>query len=125
MNNAGVDNNTREMTKEQVDSYCGTDYLTTLSLLPTKGPFVLTALLFPLLNRDGARVINLSSVARSFSGALDLNDLNYENNFVGFSAYGRTKRENILFTQALKRRADAAGFNWFTTACLHPGVIGT
>ena len=81
--------------------------------------------MFPLLNRDGARVVNLSSRAHSLAGALDLHDLNYENNYGGWPAYCRTKLENILFTQELQRRADAAGFNWFTTTCLHPGVVGT
>lgn len=85
----------------------------------------MTALLFPLLNRDGARVVNLSSVAHTFAGALDLNDLNFEENYAGWPAYCRTKLENILFTQELQKRADAAGFNWFTTTCLHPGVVGT
>ena len=37
----------------------------------------------------------------------------------------QTKLENILFTQELQRRADAAGLTWLTTVALHPGVVGT
>ncbi|CAJ1938848.1 unnamed protein product [Cylindrotheca closterium] len=116
MNNAGIEINKREITRDGFERTFQSNHL---------GPFVLTALLFPLLNRDGSRVVNLSSTAHSFAGVLDLQDLNFEKNYVGWLAYCRTKLENILFTQELQRRADAAGFNWFTTTCLHPGVVGT
>ena len=43
----------------------------------------------------------------------------------GWASYGRSKLENILFTQELQRRADSAGMKWLTTASLHPGVVGT
>ena len=85
----------------------------------------MTALLFPLLNRDGARVINLYSTAHKFAGNLDLKDLNNQKNFVGWKAYSISKLENILFTLELQRRADVAGFDWLSATCLHPGVVGT
>ena len=96
------------------------------------GPFVLTALLFPYLNRGGSRIINVSSVAHSFAtisstgfSGLDLDNLNSELDYDGFSSYCRSKLENILFTQELQRRGDAAGLDWLTVVSLHPGVIGT
>ena len=94
-----------------------------------QGPFALTALLFPYLNRDGygARIINVSSMAHMFVKGMDMSNLNSEKHYNGrgWEAYGQSKLENILFTQELQRRADAAGMNWLTVTCLHPGVVGT
>ena len=87
----------------------------------------MTALLFPYLNRDGARIINVSSMAHMFVKGMDLSNLNSEKHYNGrgWEAYGQSKLENILFTQELQRKADAAGMDWLTVTCLHPGVVGT
>lgn len=100
------------------------------------GSFVLTACLFPLLNRDAnadTRIINVASKAHSFAGlgnkqaGLDLNNLNGElaYNAGGWGAYGNSKLENILFARELQKRADRAGLQWLTVNSLHPGVVGT
>jgi NAD(P)-dependent dehydrogenase (short-subunit alcohol dehydrogenase family) len=127
MNNAGVAAiPTREVTKDGFERTFQTNHL---------GHFYLTALLLPYLNQQqGASVINVSSTAHSFSMisetgkmGLDMNNLNSEIDYQaqGWASYGRSKLENILFTQELQRRADAAGMRWLTTASLHPGVVGT
>lgn len=46
-----------------------------------QGPFVLTASLFPFFNRNGTRVINLSSSAHSFAREMDLSNLNSEKHY--------------------------------------------
>jgi NAD(P)-dependent dehydrogenase (short-subunit alcohol dehydrogenase family) len=90
------------------------------------GHFVLTAKLFPYLSRDGAKVINVASTAHNFaSRGLDMDNLNGEKSYSAWPAYGASKLCNILFTQELQRKADEAGLDWFTTVCLHPGVVGT
>jgi NAD(P)-dependent dehydrogenase (short-subunit alcohol dehydrogenase family) len=90
------------------------------------GHFVLTAKLFPYLSRDGAKVINVASTAHNFaSQGLDMDNLNGEKSYSAWPAYGASKLCNILFTQELQRNADEAGLDWFTTVCLHPGVVGT
>ena len=90
------------------------------------GHFVLTAALFPYLSRDGAKVINVASTAHSFaSSGLDMDNLNGETSYSAWPAYGASKLANIFFTQELQRKATAAGLDWFTTVCLHPGVVGT
>lgn len=124
MNNAGaaaIPN--REITKDGYEKIFQSNHL---------GPFALTAQLFPLLNRGGARVINVSSSAHSFARiietgklGLDLKNLNGELAYDGWSQYCQTKLENILFTEELQKRADAAGCNWLTTTSLHPGAVQT
>ncbi|KAL7554628.1 hypothetical protein ACHAWF_018130 [Thalassiosira exigua] len=87
------------------------------------GHFVLTAGLFPYFSRQGTKVINVSSSASNVAApGLDLNNLNGEESYGAWSAYGISKLANILFTNELQRKADAAGLDWLTTVSLHPGV---
>lgn len=120
MNNAGIAAiPEREITKDGFERTFQSNHL---------GPFVLTAGLFPYLNHNGARIINVSSSAHTYVKDKDfLNNLNSEKNYEGrgWGAYGQSKLENILFTEELQRRADAAGLNWLTVTSLHPGVVGT
>jgi len=94
------------------------------------GPFVLTASLFPLLNRrTGTRIINVSS--RRYSTAisndghkgLDLNNLNGELAYDGWGAYGNSKLATLLFAQELQRKVNVSGLDWLTINALHPGVV--
>jgi len=88
------------------------------------GHFALTAKLFPYLNQD-ARVINVSSAAYNIAlGGLDLDNLNGEKGYGPWTSYGQSKLENILFTQELQRRADAANIA-ITATSLHPGAVNT
>lgn len=88
------------------------------------GHFVLTAKLFPLL-KDNARVINVSSLGYNLSGGrLSLDNLNSEKSYGPWKSYGYSKLENILFTQELQRRADAAG-KPLKAVSLHPGAVNT
>jgi len=91
------------------------------------GHFVLTAGLFPFLSRDKATVVNVSSTAYSIANkGLEIDNLNGEKNYGPWSAYGQSKLANILFTQELQRRVDAAGNDsWLTAVALHPGVVQT
>ena len=127
MNNAGAVNKDLLMTSDGVERTFQSNHL---------GPFLLTSLLFPYLNRNGSRVINVASIAHESMRptihetgqlGLDIDNLNGEISYTmeGWEAYGQTKLENILFTQELQRRADAAGLTWLTSVSLHPGVVGT
>jgi len=130
MNNAGVAAiPQRELTTDGFERTFQSNHL---------GPFVLTALLFPYLNRrEGSRVVNVSSYAHEFvwvgrsGGAtrfgLDVGNLNgeMEYNGAGWPAYCRSKLENVLFTRELQRRADEGGLDWLTAVALHPGVVST
>jgi len=116
MNNAGVMAiPERELTKDGYERTFQSNHL---------GHFALTAKLFPYLN-ENARVINVSSAAYNIASAgLDLDNLNGEKGYGPWSSYGQSKLENILFTQELQRRADAANVPIIAT-CLHPGAVNT
>lgn len=86
----------------------------------------MTATLFPFLSRDGAKVINVSSEAINFAqGGLDTDNLNGEQSYSPWPAYGQSKLSNVLFTKELQRKADNAGQDWLTSVTLHPGVVST
>ena len=94
------------------------------------GHFVLTAGLFPMLSKEKATVINVSSEAFNFASTkngqgLDFENLNGERIYGPWSSYGLTKLANILFTQELQRRADSAGISGLTVVALHPGAVAT
>lgn len=69
------------------------------------GHFALTALLFPILSKNGARVINVSSDLHwmAYFG-LDLENLNGEKFYSPLKSYAASKLQNILFTKELQRR---------------------
>mmetsp|Transcript_20452 Transcript_20452/g.19672 ORF Transcript_20452/g.19672 Transcript_20452/m.19672 type:complete len:434 (-) Transcript_20452:192-1493(-) len=117
LNNAGVMAVPElEITKDGYEKTFQTNHL---------GHFALTAGMMPLMNPEGSRVINVSSAAYFIaSKGLDMSNLNGEQGYQPWQAYGMSKLENIYFTQELQRRCDAAGIN-LTTASLHPGAVRT
>ena len=91
-------------------------------------PFLLTNLLFDKLtaDRDETRVVVTASGAYSFVDGINLEDVNSDNGFKTFQAYGNSKLANILFTQTLAQKlVDAAPDKTFTVNCFHPGFVGT
>ena len=117
MNNAGVMAIPElEITKDGFEKTFQTNHL---------GHFALTALMMPLLSQ-GAKVINVASAAHMIVAktGLDIDNLNGEKGYAPWTAYGMSKLENVLFTQELQRRADAAGIN-LTATSLHPGAVRT
>jgi len=122
MNNAGVmaipD---RQLTKDGFERTFQSNHL---------GHFVLTSGLYPLLSREKATVINVSSEAYNFASStsgqgMDLGNLNGETKYGAWSSYGLSKLANIMFTQELQRRADAVNDSWLTAVTLHPGAVST
>jgi NAD(P)-dependent dehydrogenase (short-subunit alcohol dehydrogenase family) len=88
------------------------------------GHFALTGLLFPrLLGTSGARIVNLSSGAHLL-GNIDIDDLNSERKYQRWTAYGRSKTANLLFTHELARRLAANG-SGVVAAAAHPGYADT
>jgi len=89
------------------------------------GPFLLTSLLFDLLQKSpAARVVNVSSEAHQLSRPT-LEDIQSERRYNNFLEYGTTKLFNILFTQELARRLRAHGITNVTTNSLQPGAVAT
>jgi retinol dehydrogenase-12 len=89
------------------------------------GPFLLTSLLFDLLQKSpAARIVNVASMAYRFSKPT-LDDLQSERSYSAVWEYGNTKLWNIMFTQELAERLRTHGITNVTTNCLHPGAVAT
>ena len=88
------------------------------------GPFLLTNLLLPLLERSApSRIVTVASDAHRW-GHIDFDDIQATRGYgvMSFPRYGETKLMNILFTRALARRLDGTGV---TANCVHPGAVST
>lgn len=84
--------------------------------------FVLSNLLLaPLKAAAPSRIVNVASDAHR-GARLDFSDLQYEKNYSGILAYGRSKLANILFTRELARKIAGTGV---TANALHPGFVRT
>ncbi len=100
-NNAGVMAIPRSETEDGFETQFGVNHL---------GHFALAGRLFPLLDAaegiDGeARVVTQSSGAHE-QGEMDFSDLNWEESYGKWKAYGRSKLANLLFAYELQRRID-------------------
>lgn len=87
------------------------------------GHFALTGHLLPLLRAGRARVTSQTSVAAR-SGAINWDDLNWEQRYDGMAAYRQSKIAVGLFGLELVRRSAAGGWG-VTSNIAHPGVAPT
>ncbi|MEV6902727.1 oxidoreductase [Amycolatopsis sp. NPDC051372] len=113
-NNAGVMNvPERRTTSDGFELTVGTNHL---------GHFALTAGLLPALRRaEAARVVNVSAIAATWrSGRLD--DLMSLRRYGGMSAYAKSKRATVVFTQELSRRLAGTALR---AVSVHPGSAVT
>ncbi|MFD4366194.1 oxidoreductase [Rhodococcus sp. NPDC058521] len=86
------------------------------------GHFVLINLLRPLLsNANGGRVVSYSSAGHHLSD-IRWADMNFEQDYDRWLAYGQSKTANVLFTAHLDATAKSEGIRAFS---LHPGAIIT
>lgn len=96
----------------------GWDYQLTVNHL---GHFALTARLFPLLARAGARVVSYSSAGHHASD-IRWDDPHFLAGYDRWVAYGQSKTANVLFALWLDHLGTDHGVRAFT---LHPGKIMT
>jgi NAD(P)-dependent dehydrogenase (short-subunit alcohol dehydrogenase family) len=85
------------------------------------GPFLLTALLFPLMKEGpGSRIVTVSStIARS--ARLEFDNLQSERRYAPmFGAYAQSKLADLIFAFELDRRLRAAN-SQITSIAAHPG----
>lgn len=114
-NNAGVMAIPRQETGDGFEMQFGVNHL---------GHFALTGLLLPLLlAAPASRVVTTTSLARSM-GKIKLDDLQHKRSYGRWSAYGQSKRANLLFTWELQTRLAAAGSKTISVAA-HPGYALT
>lgn len=84
--------------------------------------FIMTQELMPLLKAaSSARIVNVSSDAHN-GQSIDWDNIQGEKSYKGWTAYGRSKLMNILFTYELARRIAGSSV---TANCLHPGFVKT
>ena len=87
------------------------------------GHFLLTNLLLDKIKQaPEGRIVNVSSIAHTLCGPLDLDTINSEEKYSSFGAYNKSKLANVLFTKQLAKRLEGTNV---TTNCLHPGGVDT
>lgn len=111
VNNAGAVLSRFTTTEDGFEATFGVNHL---------GHFLLTDLLLERLRASApARVITTASIAHR-TGAMNWNDLEQRNGYIGTIAYSQSKLANILFSNELARREAKHGI---TSNCLHPGAV--
>ncbi|MGB9963726.1 oxidoreductase [Halobacterium hubeiense] len=115
-NNAGVMAVPRSETADGFETQFGVNHL---------GHFALTGRLLDVLRRTSGetRVVTQSSMAHE-SGEIDFDDLQHEDDYDKWAAYGQSKLANLLFAYELDRRLRAANAAVASVAC-HPGFAAT
>ena len=115
VNNAGVMAPPRSETADGFELQLGTNHL---------GHFALTGLLLGAMEgRDDARVVTLTSGAHRI-GSIAFDDLQSEQGYKRWRAYGQSKLANLLFATELNRRLRAAG-SAVKSLAAHPGYAAT
>ncbi len=114
-NNAGVMALPERRTSDGFEMQFGTNHL---------GHFALTAHLIDLiLATPNSRIVTLSSTAH-LSGRMRWEDLQWQNGYRKWMAYGQSKLANLLFSFELGRRLSANSLSTRSIAC-HPGYAAT
>jgi len=116
INNAGVMAIPQTPTDDGFEMQFGTNHL---------GHFALTAQLMPaLVATPGSRIITVTSTARHAATKLNADDLNMDDNYTPWGAYGRSKIANMNFALELNRRLEQSGSTVMSLAA-HPGYSNT
>jgi dehydrogenase/reductase SDR family protein 12 len=114
VNNAGVLTQERECSADGIELTLATNVI---------GPFLLTQLLSPMLERSApSRIVNVSS-GGMYTQKLRSDDLQSEHgDFDGPTAYARTKRAEVVLTEMWAQRLAGTGV---TVHAMHPGWADT
>jgi NAD(P)-dependent dehydrogenase (short-subunit alcohol dehydrogenase family) len=117
INNAGVMAiPQRELTEDSYERQFATNYL---------GPFLLTALLFPLMKKqNGTRIVTVASGVTNM-GRIEFDNLQSERDYKPmFGAYSQSKLADLVFQMELHRRLTRSGSS-ITSTGAHPGYAIT
>jgi NAD(P)-dependent dehydrogenase (short-subunit alcohol dehydrogenase family) len=114
INNAGVGYlRERTATRDGIETTFAVNYL---------APFLLTNLLLDLLKKSSrARIVNVAGMMHN-KAPIQLDDLQFENNYDPMKVGSHSKLALIMFTYELSRRLEGTGV---VANCLHPGAVRT
>ena len=116
VNNAGVMMPPYQKTEDGFELQFGVNYL---------GHFLLTGLLIETLtSTKNSRIVTLSSIAHT-NAEIDFEDLQSEESYSKFKAYGQSKLACLMFAKELQRRLIAKGHRETISLAAHPGVSTT
>ena len=127
MNNAGLFPQSYVITKDNMESFIQGNFV---------GHVLLTFLLFDMLDKNDARIINLSSLAHhssDFKNDINIKEMyvltktekKYFKNLAGKGAlYGNTKLLMIYFSKFLEKLCEEK-YNYIKSAAVHPGGVDT
>ena len=113
VNNAGALLGERRLSVDGIELTFATNVL---------GPFLLTNLLTPLLEKSApARIVNVSS-GGMYTQRIHVEDLQSDGEFDGATAYARTKRAQMILTEQWAERLRGSGV---VAHAMHPGWADT
>ena len=115
INNAGVMAVPYRKTAQGFESQIGTNHL---------GHFALAGLLLDRLKESSKPRVTVLSSAAHRMGAINFDDLQSEQNYARWKAYGQSKLANLMYAYEFARRAKAAG-SPITVTAAHPGYANT
>jgi NAD(P)-dependent dehydrogenase (short-subunit alcohol dehydrogenase family) len=112
VNNAGVSNFHRKISKDGIEETFAVNYL---------APFLMTNLLLERIKESTpSRIVNV--VSGFHSGTIQFDDLEFTKNYSGFKVYGHSKVALILFTRLLAEKLEGSGV---IVNCANPGMSRT
>ena len=116
INNAGLMAMPERRTEDGFEMQLGVNHF---------GHWTFTAGLLPsLLDSDAARVVTVTSTAHHFGRPVDPSNVNMEDSYSAWGAYGRAKLANYHFALGLQKEFEARGLS-AQSLVAHPGLSHT
>jgi len=116
INNAGVMMPPYQQTKDGLELQMAANYF---------GHFLLTGLLIETITKtENSRIISLSSIAHK-NAFINFKDMQSEQKYSKFGAYGQSKLACLIFSKELQRRLEANNKINSISVAAHPGASNT